>query len=460
VLFARLTVGTAFAPLKLIPLTAAAVRLVAVNAPAPVMPAPVLRCTTGAFAGFTAALTVTVPLFAFPICRIPVVVIVANSALESSTVLAAASVPLPRSNATPLVLCKRLTVALPPLTVPPPSAILSAVRLTAFALAPLVMLPLELSVPVPAVIVTPPGPLIVRPLFVSPTALIVTVLAELVIFPVATVIAAEFTRFTTPPVAFTFASASTPVLLTQMSPALELEPSRLVAAVTIGVPEAPTLVALVVPRFTVAPVTVPAVRVIVPSAFRLTVPVTPGAVMFPPITRFPPLASTRSVPLFASLSKNPATPTVVVTAVVCRNSAPLVVLVADSATPTVPTTTGDAGSAPIPVAALSVRFPAVALSVPALLVIAPVAAPPPLAVTVNVVLAVKFAPIAIPPVWFTIDTVPAPLGFPAAVILIWPVCVVLPIVSPPPAVIVLSSPLVSPRLPGVFVPISVARLAV
>ena len=112
---------------------------------------------------------------------------------------------------------------------------------------------------------------------------------------------------------------------------------------------------------------------------------------------------------------------------------------------------------PIPVAAASVNT--LPDNVPAVRVIAPLAAPPPFAVNVRLLVAVKLAPIAMPPVLLTSATFGAFTGAVRALIVIAPVFVGAPIVSSAPAVTRSSSAAVSPRVPAVSVPTSMGRAA-
>ena len=85
----------------------------------------------------TAALTLIAPVwFTSPIVSVPDVFTVASSAFDNSSLPAAASVPLPRSIALAAVFCFSVIPPAPVPTVPPDSAILSELSVTA----PLVLL--------------------------------------------------------------------------------------------------------------------------------------------------------------------------------------------------------------------------------------------------------------------------------------------------------------------------------
>ena len=197
-----------------------------------VVPAPVALVVA------TAALTVMAPVsLALPMVSPPVVVTVRSSAAESSSVPPVVSSPLPRLIASLSVLLLRVTAPLPPVTVPPVSAILSAVRFTALPVPLLLMMPVLVSMLVPPstvtapppammvpALVTPPAPVTLVPLpptrpMTSPTVLVsrplaltVTVLLLEVMLPVPVVSAPVSCRLTRPAVATALLLARSPLL--------------------------------------------------------------------------------------------------------------------------------------------------------------------------------------------------------------------------------------------------------
>jgi hypothetical protein len=286
----------------------------------------------------------------------------------------------------------------------------------------------------------------------APETLKVTPVVPLTVF--ATVMFPAFWIFTRP-LAAAAATLTAPVLLRNIDPLELCEERSVVAVESIGAARMPMLVVVPArPSLTVFAWRLPApalASVIVPVASSSMLP-TPSTVTFPFIVMFPP-ESTRSAPPEYCVSPKAATPTVTFPVARTYRSPDVVFVALNDPAGTAIVTGADPTIDPIPVAAFKLRFPVLAVSVPALHVIAPAAAAPAFAVSVNAPADVTLAPIAMPPVLFSMSMPPDGfVGLIVALIVTCPRSLGSPIVSNPLVVIICSSALVSPSVPAASAP--------